>query len=40
VDFDDETMLIHGLLPHHIEDLKQSKTWRYFEALEKEDKNA
>lgn len=40
VDFDDETMLIHGLLPHHIEDLKQSKTWRYFEGLEKEDKNA
>jgi multicomponent Na+:H+ antiporter subunit E len=40
VDFDDETMLIHGLLPHHIEDLKNSKNWRYFEALEKDDRHA
>jgi len=40
VDFDDETMLIHGLLPHHIEDLKNSKNWRYFEALEKDDRDA
>jgi multicomponent Na+:H+ antiporter subunit E len=40
VDFDDDTMLIHGLLPHHIDDLIHSKAWRYFEGLEKEDNHA
>lgn len=40
VDFDDETLLVHALLPHHIEDLKKAKTWFYIAALEKEDSHA
>lgn len=40
VDFDDETLLVHGLLPHHIEDLKNAKTWHLMTALEKEDPHA
>lgn len=40
VDFDDQTLLVHGLLPHHIEDLKKAKTWETIIALEKEDGDA
>lgn len=40
VDFDDETLLVHALLPHHIEDLQKAKTWFYIAALEKEDPHA
>jgi len=40
VDYDDETLLVHGLLPHHIEDLKNAKTWHLVSVLEKEDPHA
>ena len=40
VDFDDDTMLVHGLLPHHIVDLENSKAWKYISLLEKEDNHA
>lgn len=37
VDYDDETLIVHGLKPHHFEDLKNATFLAYLKAMEAPD---